>query len=485
MTFSVRSLLELTELETVSLTPGIGEERQIEWAHVCELAEPWQWLGDHALVMTTGLGVPEGTAAQCVYLSGMHAAGIAAVAIDAEMPAHPFTPEALAHATRLGFPVLETAHAVRFVALAKAVAAAAQQEYAARVQQTERMYAALGEHDVDDGIDALLDELGRILRADLSLHPRSAESGPGALRQLAAGIWAVPLLSPGEPELQFAHAGPIDRALLQHAAGIVDNALAVKIAARRSDWLHGSLLLSDLCDESVASAPSDHLVAAYGVHPPYLLTVSQHPDSRAALEEVHAVFGTGRVPALATLKDGQVLVLVEARDDVEPLLIALADTRSGIGVSAMFTELDALPTALRQARSALIRAHQSGRVLRFEEHETTSLFLPNDPEQLRGIARQVLGPLRTYDEQRGTSLTHTLRIFLEENRSWVRASERLFVHRQTLIARVSRIEKIIGRDLSSMEDTAECWLAVQAAIGCGDLAPSDPPPEAGDAATAP
>lgn len=478
MTFTVRSLLDLAGAGTTSLTPGIGEDRQIEWAHVCEQPAPWQWLGKHALVMTTGIGVPEGTAAQCAYLTGMHDAGIAAVTIDAEMPAHPFTPEALAHATQLGFPVLQTEYQVRFVALAMAVAEAGQQERAARVQQTEQLYAALGEHDVDDAIDALLDELGRILSADLSLHPHERGAGPGAFRQLDAGLWAVPLLSPGEPELQISHAGPIDRAILQHAAGIVDNALAVKVAARRSDWLHGSLLLGDLCDESVASAPSEHLVEAYGVHPPYLLAVSHHPDARATLDQVHAAFGTSRVPALATLKDGQVLVLMGSGDPIEPLLGALADTRSGIGVSATFTDLATIPNALRQARSALIRAHQSGQVMRFDEQEATSLFLPNDPEQLRGIARQVLGPLRIYDEQRGTSLTHTLRIFLEENRSWVRASERLFVHRQTLIARISRIEKIIGRDLSSMEDTAECWLAVQAAIGCGDLAPNDPPPEA-------
>ncbi|WP_025134356.1 helix-turn-helix domain-containing protein [Leucobacter sp. PH1c] len=480
MSFTVRSLLSIPAAGTRSLTPGVGEERPIVWAHVCELPEPWQWLGQDALVMTTGIGVPAGTDEQIAYLDGMHRAGIAAVAIDAEMPEHPFTPAALAHAARAGFPVLETAHEVRFVSLAMTVANAVQRERAERVQQTERMYAALAEHAVDDGIDALLDELGRILRAALVLLPRSEPAGPGALQQLPAGSWSVPLLSPGELELRVTPSGPLDRAQLRHAAGIVDNALAVKVAARRSDWLHGSLLLTDLCDDAVASAPADHLVAAYGVEPPFQLAVSQRPDARATLDEVHASFGTAQVPALATVKDSQVLVLASLGDAVEPLFEALASSHAGLGVSAGFSDLAALPTALRQARSALIRAHQSGRLLRFEEQANTSLFLPADPDQLREIARQVLGPLRTYDEQRGTSLTHTLRVFLEENRSWVRASERLFVHRQTLIARISRIEKIIGRDLSSMEDTAECWLAVQAAIRSGDLAPSDPAPE-GDA----
>lgn len=380
MTFTVRSLLDLPAVRTISLTPGVGEDRAITWAHVCELPEPWQWLGRGALVMTTGIGLPATTDEQCAYLAGMHAAGIAAIAIDAMMPETPLTEPALAYAAHIGFPVLQTEHEVPFVTLAMAVAEAGQAERTARVMQAEQ--------------------------------------------------------------------------------------------------LHGSLLLAELCGGSVPSDPAARLVATYDVEPPYLLAVTENDDVRATLDEVHAAFATHRVPALATIKEGQVLILAEAGERVDRVLESLTGEAARIGVSAQFHQLEDLPTALRQARSALIRNHQSGRVLRFEENTTASLFLPNDADQLRGIARQVLGPLRTYDEQRGTSLTQTLRVFLEENRSWVRAAERLYVHRQTLIARVSRIEKIIDRDLSSIEDTAECWLAVQAAIGCGDLEPNDTAPSA-------
>ena len=59
MTYTVAELLGDPELATISLTPGVGEQREITWAHVCELADPWNWLGDGALVMTTGLDIPE------------------------------------------------------------------------------------------------------------------------------------------------------------------------------------------------------------------------------------------------------------------------------------------------------------------------------------------------------------------------------------------------------------------------------------------
>ncbi|UOR02123.1 PucR family transcriptional regulator ligand-binding domain-containing protein [Leucobacter allii] len=473
MAFTVRSLLDSPSVRTDSLTPGVGESRRITWAHVCERPEPWRWLGPGALVMTTGIGFPESPEAQCAYIAGMQRAGIAAVAIDPEMLAAPITEQALAYATTLGFPVLRTAHEVPYVLLAMTVAEAAQAEREQRVAQTERMYAALGEHAVDAPLDALLDALGAIIGARLAVRASGGGGRPGPVRRSGDASFATVLHAPSSPELHADGANRLDPELLREAAAIVGNALSTRAAARRREWLHGSLLLADLCDESRQGAPSTQLIAAFGLAPPFILAVAQSGDVRAALESAHAVFATAGTPALATVREGQVVLLAESGAVADARLESVAATVERLGASAPFTELAAVPAAFRQARSALIRNHQPGRVLRYEEQATGSLFLPNDVEQLRSIAGQVLGPLQTYDDQRGTALTQTLRVFLEENRSWVRAAERLFVHRQTLIARVSRIEKIIDRDLSSMEDTAECWLAVQAAIGCGDLAPSD------------
>ncbi|MBL3687928.1 PucR family transcriptional regulator [Leucobacter zeae] len=373
MTFTVGSLLALPAAGTSSLTPGVGEERPITWGHVCELQEPWRWLGPGALVMTTGIGIPATTEDQCLYLDGMLGAGIAAVAVDEVMAETPFTPEALAHAGRIGFPVLETVHEIRFVTVAMAIAEAAQQEAAMR--------------------------------------------------------------------------------------------------ARRAERTHASFLLDELCDGSLPAEPAARLAGAYDLSAPFTVAAAQPEDTRRALDEAYTACDAAEVSVLATVREGHLVMLVEPGAGSRAVLEELAVAWRGIGVSSRFQRLDELPTAARQARGALVGGHADGRVVHFEEHESSSLFLPNDTDQLRRIARQVLGPLRTYDQQRGTSLTQTLRVFLEENRSWVRASERLFVHRQTLIARISRIEKIIGRDLSSMDDAAECWLAVQAAIGCGDLEP--------------
>lgn len=376
MTFTVRSLLDLPAARTVSLTPGIGEERAITWAHVCEQPDPWRWLGDGALVMTTGIGVPRTTDEQCAYLRGMQAVGIAAVTVDEHMMGGSFTEPALAYAAHIGFPVLSTEHEVRYITLAMSVAEAVQRSRDKLVQQTEQRY--------------------------------------------------------------------------------------------------GALLLTELCTGAIPGPAAARLLEPHGIRQPSLVAVAQGAGGRAVQQQIRDAFAAQHLPVLTVAEGDQLVLLAEAGEPLAQALDAVAVAGTRIGASAPFEDLGELLTALQQARSALIRNHLASGVLHFGEHESTSLFLPSSAEQLRRIANQVLGPLRTYDVQRGTSLTQTLRVFLEENRSWVRAAERLFVHRQTLIARISRIEKIIDRDLSSIEDTAECWLAVQAAIGCGDLEPSEP-----------
>ncbi|MNG33277.1 Purine catabolism regulatory protein [compost metagenome] len=59
-----------------------------------------------------------------------------------------------------------------------------------------------------------------------------------------------------------------------------------------------------------------------------------------------------------------------------------------------------------------------------------------------------------------------MRVFLEDNRSWQKAAQRLNVHKQTLVYRIRRIEEITGRSLESTEDVAVLWIALR----CADIA---------------
>lgn len=478
MSFTVGSLLALPDAGTHSLTPGVGEDRPISWAHVCELADPWRWLGKGSLVMTTGIGLPESAAGQRAYFAGMYEAGIAAVTISPGLTAPPIAEEALTFSAGIGFPVLQTEREVPFFSLVTAIADAEETERARRIRQTEQMYSLLRSHPTDGGIDTLLERIGSIIHAELRLEPqnRARLGGHGTIEHVAGLTYEASLHSLSEPNLRFIFEpdAAVDYAVLQHAASIVSSALSIEEASRRNAWLYGSILLNNLVTGSVPRDLARRLVSAHGLSGPFLMVSCHASVSGSTFDAAQLIFVSSRVPALATIKDHHLLVIIGEGPQSIEAISQLADAVGSVGVSAQFTEVDKVPEAAQQAQIALSRTAQSAEaeVVRFDAGTPVSLFLPNEPSQLRAIAAQVLGALQDYDQQKGSPLMQTLQVFLEENRSWVRAAERLFVHRQTLIARISRIETIINRDLNSMEDTAECWFAIRAAVAGGMIAPS-------------
>jgi purine catabolism regulator len=478
VTFTVGQLVRTPALATRSLTPGVGEWRPVEWAHVCELSEPWEWIGDGALVMTTGLGVPAAVEAQCAYVRGMHDAGIVAVTIGQSMSAPPLSPQMLALATELDFPVLETALEMPFIRVAMGVAEANSLENQKRVRLTERLYAALRSHAGDVDLDGLLADVQELLGGVVTLRPEGTaerRKSHGEVEHVGPGLFETTLVAPGEPRLrvEYADATTPDYSVLQHAAAVVGSLLAARFAASRQDWLHGSLLLGDLLDAAIASEPAARFLDPHRIAPPYVMA-AWRGSSVDGIEETHIALDAGGVRNLLTAKDGLVVVLGAAAQ-LEAIEAGLA--RFGpVAISAPFDEIADLPEAHRQVRLLLARAERSpGRtpsVLRFTDARPASLFLPDGPERLREAATIVLGPLLEYDRSRGTRLVPTLRVFLEENRSWVRSADRLYVHRQTLVSRISRIEEITGQRLNSISGAAELWHAIQAGVECGLLPPT-------------
>ena len=54
----------------------------------------------------------------------------------------------------------------------------------------------------------------------------------------------------------------------------------------------------------------------------------------------------------------------------------------------------------------------------------------------------------------------TLRAFLDANGAWMETARQLHLHPNTLRYRIGRIEELTGRDLSSMDDRVDFYLAL-------------------------
>ncbi|MEU3063599.1 GAF domain-containing protein [Streptomyces subrutilus] len=89
--------------------------------------------------------------------------------------------------------------------------------------------------------------------------------------------------------------------------------------------------------------------------------------------------------------------------------------------------------------------------------------LLGDRTDLGGYVRQTLGPVLDYDARRGTDLVHTLQVYFASGMSQTRTREALHVHINTVVQRLDRIARLLGRDWQRPDRALELQLALRIA----------------------
>ena len=494
MAITVGELIAVPSLGTRIVAGHSGLDRRITWAHVCELPDPWLWMGEGELLLTTGIGVPAGAADQVSYVAALAEAGVVGIAIGAQMRSPDLHPEMSAKAHELGLPLLLTRSEVPFVALARAVAGSNEKESQARLATTERLYHHMRSLAGMDQTPHLLQALGTELKAQLfvvsadgsgATLPDAAASERGALvaqllashpgpssavARLEGGAVAVRLAGP-RPATLVAVPTPdriVDVGLLQHAAAVVSAQRSAAAAGRERTRRLGATLFARMLDGKIDPTVAPDELADRGLGGNRMLAVSPGTDGDENWADLHHRFDDAGVPHLFLTRGNlRMALLSEDGEGLQLLLDALLQT-APVGVSDPFPRVADTAEALRQATWSLHQVRgTSRRVERYSDARDSVGFLPGTRAASEQAARRILGPLLAYDETKQTQLVHSLRVFLEENRSWVRAASRLHLHKQTLVYRMERVEELTNRRLNSTADVADLWMALQAAIASG------------------
>ncbi|GAA1789625.1 hypothetical protein HC028_14535 [Planosporangium flavigriseum] len=478
MAITVGELVGVPSLETRVVAGAAGLDRRISWAHVCELPEPWLWLGDGELLMTTGIGVPADAKSQADYMTQLSAAGVVGIAIGDRMKSPDLQPEMLAAADACGLPLLLTQAEVPFVALARAVANANAREEQARLATTERLYRHMRSLSQVDGTPQLLRDLGTELGATLTLASAGANAGAGlptgdggAPTRLPDGAIAVRLPGPQAATL-VAVPTPgrmLDIGLVQHAAAVVSAQRSAATAERERARRLGASLLVRLLDGNIDPTVALDELVERRLGGRRLVVVTQVDDeSDAVWADLHHRFDDAGVPNALLTRNRLNIALLPDEEDALAMLLDELPPSARVGASAPIDRVVDTRPALLQATWALHQVRDTDRRLgRYSTDRRFSGFLPASLVECEEAARRCLGPLLEYDEAKGSQLVLSLRVFLEENRSWTRAASRLFVHKQTLVYRMDRVEELTGRNLGSTADVAELWMSLQAAIAAG------------------
>ena len=236
-------------------------------------------------------------------------------------------------------------------------------------------------------------------------------------------------------------------------------------------------LISDTLSPGEASAR----LRLLGVDPllPMTAIAAQVDDSdypsRAVLDALTTLLAAdGRVIVGCDLGDEAVVLLSGAEATPEELIglaehpahiqrALLGARHLRIGVSERTLSLSQLSAAVGSARARMRTAVGDDTIVWSTRSTPRSYeaLLDMLPERIKSaFGRALLAPLVDYDVRHGSDLVLTLRVFLDSSGAWQQAASELHVHVNTLRYRIGRIEDLTQRDLSSMRDRVDFFLAL-------------------------
>jgi purine catabolism regulator len=492
VSLTVQQLVENPSLRTRFLAGQSGASKPVLWAHTCELPDPWNWLGTGDLLLADGYNFPADPEGQVGFLRGLAQANLSGIALAEGLHAAPLTPEATLAADDLALPVLETAYAVPFVTVARAVADSNTRDASGKLVRILRVYDVLRRSSQSgSSTDTLLERLGRECGANLHvvdvargvallpradpLEPRThqalvelLESKPRpfpAFMRLAAVGESLLVLPVGEGDravllAESASGSPLDLVVLQHVATIASVDVERRAAAALRRRENGARLFQQLLAHSMDTDTAANRLAAAGLTERPWRVVCWGDESLLTAEDVQLRLTGSKVPHLLTRSGAEHLALV-ADSSMDPELFGYARVaRLRAGVSQPVHSVGRIADAAREARWAM-EAARSNRVPVGVYGEQTPTFLPRTVSEGEAAVAALLGPVIAYDEETDSELMHSLEVYFDANRSWQEGANRLGIHKQTLVYRIRRIEELTGRKLGDIKDQTEMYLALR------------------------
>lgn len=511
MGLTVRDLVANPTLRTRVLAGSAGIDRELTWAHSIELPNPWEWMSNGELLMTTGHNFPADVDGQVKFIRHLDANGISGLALAEKMAAE-LTKGAAAVADELGFPVLETAYEVPFVLVARAVAESGSRD--AQLTKILRVYEQYRRSAIQGlGEEATLDRLGtevgarlRVVSIDSWDVLVTASGGPReltpevvaqfptrkplpAVTRARDGATEYLLLPIGEGT-RYALVAEVmsdsfDLVVLQHVSTIASVQAEKRIAAAAAHLHESTRLFTQLVNGSLDLESARSLIGALGVkRGPWFTAAIDAPEKVDLLRVQQSLLRAGVATLVCELQQRtMVLFPVSEQKKTIPILEALSGEHGRIGVSDATQRLSGVADSVREASWA----SQAARV---DDTKTTwygvdrPLFLPGTLTEARAVVSRVLGVIIEYDREHDTDLLLSLQTYFDANRSWQTASQKLSIHRQTLIYRMKRVEQLTGRQFDDLVDLTELHLAMRIhkllvrenGTGRPDRGPSSAPP---------
>lgn len=132
-----------------------------------------------------------------------------------------------------------------------------------------------------------------------------------------------------------------------------------------------------------------------------------------------------------------------------------------IGIGEIAQGLEGLKKSYDQSRIARKTINKSGVMFYKELGIYQLLFYIDDTSKIDDYVKEILNPLRIYDKKNNQNLIDTLREYLKCGQNVSQASQNLYIHRNTMIKRVEKIEELLGCSIKNAEVTNQLYNAVK------------------------
>ena len=471
-------------------------DREIRWIHSTDMPDPAPYLRGGEVVLTAGIWYWHGVAPS-TFAAGLGHAKAAALGFGTS-PLVSEVPSALVHACEeWGLTLFRVPEGIAFIEIAEEfVEAQHRDRERPLLDSLDRSSQFLYSLQAGGGVAGLLRVLAPFLGRRVAIVQRgcgTVVAGGTLAEGLVASAEAVIGMRPSPIDLSSATAFPVpiassDAVLVIEGAlsdltvterSTVDQALAfLAIELQRARAVSESELrfAGELFDLLAVGEGQFPAVAArlrtfgFDLDKPSVAVCCESPDAEASLvrARVH-LHDTGRRCTFA-VKARQLLGLVEVAQGHDLAELArevhqALGTTVSVGVGGVAHEITGLARSVVEAQHAC-RFAQRRQDVGYATHETLAshalLVAVQDDRVLQVFRDTLIRPLEEHDVRRGTELLKTLESFLRSGGKYQDTADALHLHVNTLRLRLARIEALTGRDLHSMDDRVDLWIALQA-----------------------
>ncbi len=494
MSFTVRELVSAPHLRLDVLVEG-DLDRPIRWVHSSDMPDPAPYLRGGEVVLTAGIWFWHGTSPGD-FTGGLGRAGAAALGFGTN-PLVRAVPAELVDACRAwGLTLFHVPDDVSFIEIAEEFVEVQQRlregPLIESLDRSSRFVRALQAGRGVDGIVRLLSRLigrraamvrrsGEVVASSraLSLPDGLAESltmGEGGAPVEHGAFTVFPIPTAAHDSVLAVERRDADRTVAERAA--IDQAvafLAIELQRERAVAEAERRFAGELFDLVAAGEPQHAAVvarlSAYGIDRtrPLVAVCCFSPAGEAPVESAQGHLDAENRRGVFALKGAELLGILEvpAGDDAASVGAAIHAALGGaahVGVGGVTPDAHGLAVSLTEARHACRFAgrRRTGGYATHDALASHELLLALQEEHvLRVFQDTLIRPLAQHDARRHTDLVETLDSFLGSGGRYQATADRLHLHVNTLRLRLARIEELTGRDLGSMDDRVDFWIALR------------------------